>query len=394
MPKNVIFCADGTWNGPSDQSGESVLDSDDISGELQTNSITNVVKLYANLAGQVTPQTARLKDEQEKVRLDTTGATTQVAKYLHGVGDSNNLATKLIGGMFGAGVIVRIVRGFTFISRNYEPGDAIYLVGFSRGAYTARALAGMISRVGLLNPRVVDLSDKEAAYRAVMAAWYRSHSIAVAKTPIGGLSDLLTHLVNYCESWLGHRLPADALLPDIPIKSVAVWDTVGSYGIPEYAKDKRVDLFRFCDLSLSPCVEYGFHAMAIDEMREDFPVTRWEPRENILETWFIGAHADVGGGYPEAESRLSDIGCDWLTEQLQGVGVQFSKPAVYVPDGDQKQAIHKPWESPPFDLLGKASRAVKASDSLHPTVKSRLSSDPSYRPQALSAWLEARAGPG
>ncbi|HMK84967.1 MAG TPA: DUF2235 domain-containing protein, partial [Steroidobacteraceae bacterium] len=123
MPKNVIFCADGTWNGPSDQSGESVLDSDDISGELQTNSITNVVKLYANLAGQVTPQTARLKDEQEKVRLDTTGATTQVAKYLHGVGDSNNLATKLIGGMFGAGVIVRIVRGFTFISRNYEPGD-------------------------------------------------------------------------------------------------------------------------------------------------------------------------------------------------------------------------------------------------------------------------------
>lgn len=392
MAKNIVFCADGTWNGPEDATGASVIDGDDVGGELLSSSTTNVVKLYANLSGQVTPESLRLSNEQEKVASDANGAVLQVGKYLHGVGDSSNLAVKVMGGVFGAGIIARIVRGFTYISRNYTPGDAIYILGFSRGAYTARALGGMISRIGLLNASTVDLTDKLAAYRLGMAAWCKSHSIAVSKSPIRGISDLLSHLINYAENWMATTLPANALIPNIPIKAVAVWDTVGSYGIPEYIKDKRVDLFRFCDLSLSNQVALGFHAMAIDEMREDFGITRWNPRAGITERWFVGAHADVGGGYPNAESGLSDIGLGWLADQVAAAGARFAAPVVYTPKlTNFLQPIHTPWTSPPFDALGKSPRAVAASDELSPSVQARMDQDPAYRPGALSAWLKARA---
>ncbi len=151
MAKRIVFCADGTWNGPEKQTGVAPIDSVDEHGELQSAKVTNVVKLFANLGGRVTPQTMTLRDEQEKVLADAAGATVQIAKYVHGVGNSESFLKKAMGGMFGMGVIARIVRGYTFISRHYDPGDEIHIVGFSRGAYTARALAGMISSVGLLN---------------------------------------------------------------------------------------------------------------------------------------------------------------------------------------------------------------------------------------------------
>ncbi|MDB5916410.1 MAG: hypothetical protein JWR40_644 [Massilia sp.] len=92
---------------------------------------------------------------------------------MHGVGDWSNKLVRMLGGVFGAGVIARIVRGYTFISRNFEPGDKIVLVGFSRGAYTARALGGLIASQGLLNAANPDLDDKESAYRLATAAWHK-----------------------------------------------------------------------------------------------------------------------------------------------------------------------------------------------------------------------------
>ena len=243
MPKTIVFCADGTWNGPEDATGASVIDSADVHGELLSSAVTNVVKLYAGLAGQATPESVRLGDEQEKVHVDAAGNTLQVAKYVHGVGDDANIALKLMGGLFGSGVIARIVRGYTFISRNYRAGDLIHIVGFSRGAYTARALAGMIARVGLINPAAYDLNDKAVAYRAGTSAWCKSHGIALAASPLKGIRDLFAHLVDYVENWVGSSLSPNSLIPDIPIKTVAVWDTVGSMGIPEYIKDRRCLLY-------------------------------------------------------------------------------------------------------------------------------------------------------
>jgi tetratricopeptide (TPR) repeat protein len=154
MSKNILFCADGTWNGPGEP------DSDD-----KTAIPTNVFKLFLNLDGRDTADTYLLEKEQERVLTAADGTMVQHAKYLHGVGDSDNLLVKAFGGALGAGLITRIVRGYTYVSRNYVAGDTIFIVGFSRGAYTARALAGLIATKGLLDATQLDLTDKEMAYR-------------------------------------------------------------------------------------------------------------------------------------------------------------------------------------------------------------------------------------
>lgn len=117
MAKNIVFCADGTWNHPSQG------DNSDQSGAT-----TNVFKLFVCLDGVLStdPDSLLSANEQEKT-LTKDGTTPQVAKYIHGVGDSRNPIIKLLGGTFGAGVIARIVRGYTFISRHCESGANILL---------------------------------------------------------------------------------------------------------------------------------------------------------------------------------------------------------------------------------------------------------------------------
>ena len=140
------------------------------------------------LQGDTTLDSRRLKDESEKV-LGDSERPQLVAKYLHGVGDTDNPIKKVVGGAFGSGLIARIVRGYTFISRQYQPGDRIVILGFSRGAYTARALAGMISGVGLLDPKATEqtasdrdaMAAKERAYRMGVSAWLRYRENAKAK---------------------------------------------------------------------------------------------------------------------------------------------------------------------------------------------------------------------
>jgi uncharacterized protein (DUF2235 family) len=382
MTKQIIFCADGTWNGPEEQTGVSATDSASEDGELPQGAVTNVVKLFSNLAGHVTAETMMLQNEQEKVCTDAGGRATQVAKYIHGVGDSSNLLIKLLGGTIGFGLLDRIVRGYTFISRNYEPGDQIHLVGFSRGAYTVRALAGMIAKVGLLNPKSYDVNDKTLAYRYAVAAWARSKTLAL--NGAGKLTTLANSVLNVLQFFVGEQLPPNGLIAGVPIKSVAVWDTVGSMGIPIYAGDQRYDVFRFVDTTLSNSVENGLHAMAIDELRRDFPVTRWDTRQNIKQVWFVGAHCDVGGGYPPPESRFSDVALSWMSEELRTVGVQFATPAHYVPDIRLDAALtHEPWGDFPFDTLPTCPREVLASDTLHSSVRDHWNAG-TYRPQAMA----------
>jgi uncharacterized protein (DUF2235 family) len=384
MPKTIVFCADGTWNGPESQTGVTPMDSADDKGELQGSKVTNVVKLFANLAGRVTPQTMTMRDEQEKLLPDAAGGTVQIAKYMHGVGDSDSFLKKAMGGMFGMGVIARIVRGYTFISRYYDPGDEIHIAGFSRGAYTARALAGMISSVGLLNRTKYDASDKNEAYRLGIGAWCKSKNVSLHGA--GRLTDMATNMLNFVGGFFARQLlDADQLIANVPIKSVAVWDTVGSMGIPAYAADKRFDVFRFVDTRLSDKVQNGFHAMALDELRADFPVTAWDARAGIKQVWFVGAHADVGGGYSFAESRLSDIGLGWMMKQLAEVGVRLATPLTYAPEPLIDPEIHKPWTKAPFALLPRSPRQVASKDTIHDSVLRRWEADARYRPEALNA---------
>jgi uncharacterized protein (DUF2235 family) len=378
MSKQIIFCADGTWNGPGDSSGTSDIDGATQQDPVLNGEVTNVVKLFVNLRGQVTAETQALHDETEMVCKDAAGNVLQVAKYLHGVGDSKNLAMKVLGGVFGIGVITRIVRGYTFISRNYEPGDSIHITGFSRGAYTARALAGMIAKVGLLNNKSFDPNDKNEAYRRGYEAWIRARGISFEGK--GFLSNMLNTVVQLADGVVTRvSLKQTDFVSGVRLRSVGVWDTVGSMGVPEYIKGARRDLFTFVDDKLSPMVDRGFHAMALDEMRRDFPIERWDPDPRIEEVWFIGAHSDVGGGYPASECGLSDIALDWMMLKLQSVGVLLADPLVHKPDlSPCNQAYHTPWSKPPFNFDAR-QRQQRLGDVFDLSVKGRWGRDADYQ---------------
>jgi len=339
MSKTIVFCADGTWNSPGEDENHD-----------HTPDPTNVYKLFTGLAGELDPDTLLLADEQEKV-LKEGDATLQVAKYLHGVGDSNNAIIKLMGGAFGAGIISRIVRGYTYISRNYEPGDQIVITGFSRGAYTARALAGLVANQGLLSTALT--ADREKAYRCGAEAWYRYRQ-AVVHNPftLAHLAEIVADL----PAFLSHDSLSDAdFVPVDPITAVGVWDTVGAMGFPDYASGgKREDAFKFADTKLSVKVQYGFHAVALDERRNDFSPTLWDADARILQVLFPGAHGDVGGGYPSEhfESGLSDIALEWMQGQLAQVGVCFKPEWAAGLQPNTAGTAHQPWAKLPWTLPG------------------------------------------
>jgi uncharacterized protein (DUF2235 family) len=362
MPKSIIFCADGTWNGPSEP--------DDPNPAAPS---TNVFKLFVNLDGTDVPGTLMLGQEQERV-LNKAGSVVQHAKYLHGVGDSSNYLVRLLGGTVGTGLVVRIIRGYTFISRVYQPGDHIFIVGFSRGAYTARALAGLIAAEGLLDAKRLDLNDKDNAYRLGSAVWsthFRKRQNANANL-LGRAEGFILELPGFFS-----KDPPVGQLIQAPIEAVAVWDTVGALGIPAFTlKLSRVDLLQFTDTKLSPSVKHGIHAVAIDEERADFTPTLWDADDRVVQSVFPGAHADVGGGYITSESGLSDCGLAWMTARLQALGVQFSKTPAFKPAPDPIGAAHQPWTVAPWTVLARRPREFPAKLSFSEYAQARLCGGP------------------
>lgn len=344
--KNIVFCADGTWNDPyEDDNSDKIADP------------TNVFKLFSSLKGTLSPESKDNPKEQEK-SYEEGGTVQQVAKYLHGVGDSDNPIMKFLGGTFGVGVIARIVRGYTFISRNYEPGDSVFIIGFSRGAYTARALSGLISSEGLLRKHLT--KNKKIAYERGVEVWYqyrKRNEINPFSEALGHLKELAQELPNGVFVDTLHE--QDLLKPDgIEIKAVAVWDTVGAMGFPSFAASgKRIDAYKFANKTLSERVSHGFHAISLDERRDDFTPTLWEPSDKVTQRLFPGAHADVGGGYPmnNDESGLSDGSFEWLKEKLSIISpaVIFSTPNGFAPIKPNAAGVaHEPWSHWPWDMPG------------------------------------------
>jgi uncharacterized protein (DUF2235 family) len=384
MSKTIVFCADGTWNGPG---------RDD---ESDKSTCSNVFKLFSNLDGKDSAADLRHANEQERpCTLD--GALVQISKYLHGVGDSDNYLVKLLGGTLGAGLITRVIRGYTFVSRNFQPGDCIILIGFSRGAYTARSLAAMIGAKGLLDAAKQDLTDKIAAYQNAAAVWYAYRKEAMTQA---GTQDLLARFEQTVVELPGFFLGAATAprIADVPVDTVAVWDTVGALGIPEYAQDEdeRIDALQFCNSTLNARVSRGLHAVSLDERRVDFTPTLWDPDPaRIVQVLFPGAHADVGGGYPPDESGLSDCALRWMTQKLTALGVRFADAPSYPVDPKPDATAHEPWSYPPFNLTPQAARKFGAGIAIHQSVIDRrnakaVTSDPggtpaSYAPTNLPA---------
>lgn len=347
MPKNIVFCADGTWNNPDDEPQSDPVKKVDPS--------SNVFKLFTLLDGRMVSRTkwaditGEILEREKKLVVDN--VTVQVAKYINGVGNAQNKIQELIGGGFGTGLIKRIVRGYTFISRNYESGDSIHIIGFSRGAYTARALAGLIASQGLLSNKF-PRGDAES-YKLGAQAWYRYRKAGAEKRNVfSQLAEAVNDLPSFLKS---DSLKESDFIRDVHIASVAVWDTVGSLGIPEFNAQTNAleDAFRFADIKLSSKVGQGFHALALDEQRLLFTPTFWEKAPNVTQYVFPGAHSDVGGGYPTKnnESGLSDGSLQWMIQQLVTQGVFFADTIKNIKP-DPTAPAHREWDRVAVTGLG------------------------------------------
>lgn len=317
MSKNLIFCADGTWNKPGEK-------------EAGVLAPTNVSQFYDALV-----QDAR-----------------QTAHYDDGVGADGINAVKLFEGATGAGLDEKVMDGYQFLMNHFQEGDRIFLFGFSRGAYTVRSLGQMLAQCGLL-PVIAGESSVNERLRVQNAyAIYRQNNQTA------------------CTAF------KQDMKCDLPvIQMIGVWDTVGALGIPMMLFDAlNHALFSFHDNALDPAILYGYQALAIDEERKSFIPSIWDDREGIEQVWFTGAHSDVGGGY--AQHGLSDITLRWMMEKAlsQGVLLQDSVLSQGMPiiTGDPLALIHMPWEFPPFNLFPVAKRIIPENSKLHKSVEVRL----------------------
>lgn len=267
-----------------------------------------------------------------------TDGVPQLVNYIPGVGVAPGLS-HLLGGAFGYGLADNVLDGYRWLCETWQPGDALYLFGFSRGAYTARSLAGLIRKCGVLKRAAnesVDTSSIADAYD-----FYRNTK--VKPDDLAAVAYRAAHSV------------------EIDIQFIGVWDTVGSLGIPDTASwfPFARARYQFHDTELSKIVKYAYQALALDEHRAAFEPTVWTrnpytllPGEvatakkveqiEIEQRWFIGSHADVGGGNDHdgagrTPDPLPELALAWLQRKAIAAGLACSK--VFVPASDADAGV-------------------------------------------------------
>ena len=290
--------------------------------------------------------------------------TEQVVFYHSGVGTGGGLLERILGGAIGLGLKRIVHDAYMFLADKFSGGDEIYILGFSRGAYAARALAGLIGASGI--QRRPDSTVFEIAWQH-----YRLKPKVRSGEEARGGADA-DKLVAY------HKmLAADAFHSDRTIRCVGVWDTVGSYGIPAgfgfsaLARYIALFLLGFHDTHFGNHIEVGLHAVAIDERRRPFVPTFWtiakghKPRGQVEQTWFAGVHCSVGGGY--ADAGLSDRALVWMVARLMALTrLEFDPAAVRAAvnpnvDGEVRDSSLG-W---PVSRLFPHARIVLAPDAIH-----------------------------
>ena len=300
--KRIIICCDGTWNE---------LD-------FRVRPVTNVVKMAQSVA---------LSADQGGEEVE------QVVFYDEGVGTLDG--ESIDGGGFGDGLIQNIIDAYMFLVFNYQPGDEIYVFGFSRGAYTARSLVGMVRNCGIMR-------RDAAAYIGDAMALYQSRHSPKAPESVA-FRQAYGH-----EGWWIDADKEAALAQVHPgrrikIDYLGIWDTVGQNGVPNVInaiRGKNED-HGFHDLKLSSVVRRARHAVGIDEMRAVFRPTLWEQEkltmlraaaahdpargndpDCYLQLWFPGDHGSVGGGGDE--TGLSDLALRWVAEGARRNGLNLA----------------------------------------------------------------------
>ena len=332
---NIVICVDGTWNRPEE----------DLERDFPTNVLT--------LARAINPSTNSVK---------------QHVFYDWGLGSYHN---NLIAGATGCGIHKNILDGYRYIVQNYSVNDKIYLFGFSRGAYTVRALSGLINNCGIL---------KRPDARRISEAW------KIYKSPLRR---------NHLEGEVSRQFRANYCHTSRKVIFVGVWDTVGALGIPFSLMGLFESHDEFYNDKMGSNVSIARHALAIDEQREDFEPTIWTPRAGVdlRQVWFAGVHADVGGSYPpdkQTGNRASDTSLAWMLDEAANAGLTVEPHIRKSLTDGTKGKLHRSrkhvyrFRSPlhrPLIIDGKPTM-------IHASVKSRYFADPGYRPPQLRELVE------
>jgi uncharacterized protein (DUF2235 family) len=368
MKRIAVFC-DGTWN------------------RSDAKHPTNVVILAL---------AARLRDDA--------GAVQQVI-YLPGVGTgrgSTALARwvdRQVGGAFGLGLNMNLEEAYRALVFSWEPGDEIYLFGFSRGAFTARSLAGFIRSAGLPGrDQVARIPEALDRYRSRRASTHpdheRSFEFRLGYAPGVVTSDAEAAWREANGHPAGHRLT---------IAHVGVWDTVGALGVPAHLSVLARAFngpHRFHDTALSRSVQSARHAVAVDERRRTFEPTLWDNVAALNEgaagedrpyrqEWFPGTHGSVGGGGDI--TGLSNAAAVWIAEGAMAAGFAFERVRI---DGlragiDPMAPLRNRREPPEVmeSLMSMAARDREGPDDagdVAGTTRTRWRADPGYRPKTLA----------
>lgn len=341
--KRLVICADGTWNTR-----------DQINDDRGKRRPTNVTKV----ARGVKPR-------------DSTGID-QVAFYHDGLGTGGPL-DRFTGGAFGTGIEDNIRVLYRFLIYNWEPGDEIYMFGFSRGAFTVRTLAGFMNLVGLVDKDgdyfVPDLyACYEGNKRAGSAEW--EFAFRKIKNP----------------------------RPCPPIKCIGVWDTVGSLGAPGLLGwFLNSGKYEYHNVGITSAMQNCYHAMAIDERRKPFKPTLWERpagwNGTLEQAWFCGVHTNVGGSCKW--DGLANEALHWMVEKAEKLGLEFDTKylAPFLPcfNSDLIDSM-----TVKYRALGQYVRPLgdhKADgEMLHQSVLDRVAhAESDYHPENLKTFLDSGA---
>lgn len=291
-PKNIVIFLDGTSN------------------DRETR--TNVRRLYEIIANQ---------DRHDIAIYYDSGVGTDIHK--------------VTGNLFGVGFGRNVRQAYRFLAEQYEPGDKVYIFGFSRGAAEARSVSGMVKFIGLVDRNF----RKKTKPREAPDETSPGKETAVTSEPV--FADPVDEAFKVYAGNNGADFEAKrAALKkkfrfvdgEIPLRVVGVWDTVESLGFPILSRKQHVRVNAGHRVELHDNIDYAFHALAINELRVPYQPLLWEPEDlaannaarektgrkpQVMEqVWFIGAHSDVGGGYEDSKD-LSGITLNWMLEQLE-----------------------------------------------------------------------------
>ncbi|KAI9763822.1 MAG: hypothetical protein M1840_009076 [Geoglossum simile] len=259
-------------------------------------------------------------------------AKNQIVYYQAGVGTGNSIWDKVAGGTTGEGLSEHIREAYAFLANNYQApdseheGDEIFLIGFSRGAFTARSIGGLIGQIGILTK--LGMEHFYHIFKDYEKSWDRDWESDYMKRWPDRPFDHPVNIRTKNEYAAKLEQLKQTRVKGVRIKAVAVWDTVGSLGIPKVSWLEKFPGFSqankeysFHDTTLSDIIDNAFHALALDEKRPPFSPAVWERPDNVktnlIQVWFPGAHSSVGGG--NDDQGIADVTLAWMMNQLKGM---------------------------------------------------------------------------